>query len=118
MGPKHVQLTGTERGQIETLRGQTERMPQVDALVRRDLSVDLRRSCSSRRPTIPPSCAQEAQTEAMWGFERSAWADRNRVMISEQAGLVDRRQRIGDSEGDRIIGAGSRSAMVTIVVLG
>jgi len=40
---------------------------------------------------------------------------KNRVSIEERPAVVDKRQRIGDWEGDTIIGKGRKSALLTLV---
>ncbi len=39
----------------------------------------------------------------------------NQVSIDDQPAIVDARQRLGDQEGDTVIGKGHRSALVTLV---
>ncbi|WP_423910483.1 IS30 family transposase [Candidatus Spongiihabitans sp.] len=115
---RYTQLTQEERYQIYAFKQTGYSQTEVAAIVGRDkgtISRGLRRNQGLKGYRLRQAHQLAQSRRKRYGATDRRGVIPGRTSIDEHPAMVDARCRIGDWEGDTMIGKGHRSALVTLV---
>lgn len=122
--PKSKKLSNAVNGQIEILLRQELSPQQVVDYLAKHADISLHHETIYQLIYRDKACGGDLHTHLRiaskpyrkrYGSYDRRGKIKNRVSIDERPGVVDRGNRVGDWEGDTVIGKGRKSALLTMV---